>query len=280
MVQLEFCYQINTWQLKGVPFKDHLYVPEVHPVTGAGFCEREDDGHVFKVLLFLCFRASHVILLQRIGQSLRQGGPFDIRLERFEEAVHDTSSGLTYSALSGVRKQSVQDVERLFGDSLIQWMEKKGYLVEAKHLRVIRNWRRASDEQGLSDEQRSHFNNELLNYILDELMPWHKNEGSRDFSLIEVNQYARLTLIICMAITMISNRSINNIKGFSRETLVALIANIESREWRRQLCEKNGLPGEHPRASSSDDVECFFSILRDNAGKDFTLKQVCDIKCL
>ena len=54
LAQLEFQYQINTWQLKGVPFKDHLYVPEVHPVTGVGFCEREDDGHVFKVLLFLC----------------------------------------------------------------------------------------------------------------------------------------------------------------------------------------------------------------------------------
>lgn len=61
---------------------------------------------------------------------VRQGGPFDVQLERFEEAVHDTSSGLTYSALSGVRKQSVQDVERL---CLIRWME-KGYLVEAKHL--------------------------------------------------------------------------------------------------------------------------------------------------
>ena len=78
-----------------------LYVPEIHPVTGVGFCEREDDGHVFKVFLLLCLRASHVILLQRIGQSLRQVGPFNIQLERFEEAVHDTSSSLTYLALSG-----------------------------------------------------------------------------------------------------------------------------------------------------------------------------------
>ena len=193
LAQLEFHYQINAWQLKGVPFKDHLYVKEVHPITGVGFCEREDDGHVFKVLLLLQYSsASHVIFLQRIGQSLRQGGPLDIHLERFEEALHDTSSGLTYSALSGVRKQSVQDVERLFGNSLIDWMEKKGYLVEAKYLRVVRNWRRASDERGLSDEQRSHFNNELLDYILDELMPWHRDEGFRDFSLMEVNQYVNI----------------------------------------------------------------------------------------
>lgn len=30
-------------------FKDHLYVPEVHPDTQMMFCEREDEGHVFKV---------------------------------------------------------------------------------------------------------------------------------------------------------------------------------------------------------------------------------------
>jgi len=62
--------------------------------------------------------------------------------------------------------------------------------------------------------------------------------------------------------------------------LVALIANIESREWRQQFCEKNGLPDDHPNASSSDDVECFFSVLQDNVGKDFTLKQVCDLRAL
>jgi len=81
---------------------------------------------------------------------------------------------------------------------------------------------------------------------------------------------------------MITYRNVSNIKGFSRETLVALIANIESREWRRQFCLSNGLPGKHPRASTTDDVECFFSVLRDSVGKDFfsvvkdfTLKEVC-----
>ena len=51
LAQLEYRHQINSWQMKGVPFKDHLYVPEIHPITGVGFCEREDDGHVFKVYL-------------------------------------------------------------------------------------------------------------------------------------------------------------------------------------------------------------------------------------
>ena len=37
---------------------------------------------------------------------------------------------------------------------------------------------------------------------------------------------------------------------------------------------ENNIPMEHPRASTTDDVECFFSVLRDNVGKDFTLKEV------
>ena len=66
--------------------------------------------------------------LQRIGHSLRQGGHNDIQLQRFEEALHDSSSGLTYIALCGIRKQSVEDVERLFSEDLIKWMDGKDTL--------------------------------------------------------------------------------------------------------------------------------------------------------
>lgn len=70
------------------------------------------------------------------------------------------------------------------------------------------------------------------------------------------------------------NRPISSVKGFTRETLSALMVNIESREWRREFNTNNNLPSEHPRASTTDDVECFFSILRDMVGKDFTHKEV------
>lgn len=49
LAQREFTYIVNEWHRKGIPFRDHLYVPEVHPDTGVEFCEREDEGHVFKV---------------------------------------------------------------------------------------------------------------------------------------------------------------------------------------------------------------------------------------
>lgn len=71
-----------------------------------------------------------------------------------------------------------------------------------------------------------------------------------------------------------SCREICGIRGFSRETLVALIANIESRDWRRSFALRENIPPEHPRASTTDDVECFFSVLRDTVGKHFTLKEV------
>ena len=59
--------------------------------------------------------------------------------------------------------------------------------------------------------------------------------------------------------------------GFTREVVTALAADIETREWRR--CNITQGP-ENPRASTTDDVECFFSIMRDQIGLNFTLKQV------
>ena len=40
----------------------------------------------------------------------------------------------------------------------------------------------------MKDAQRSQYNNDFLNYVLDELMPWHKQPQHWDFSLLEVNQ--------------------------------------------------------------------------------------------
>lgn len=61
-----------------------------------------------------------------------------MQLERFDEAVHDESTRLTYTALSGERKQSVEDVERLFSQEMVDWMETKGYSGEIEYLRAVR----------------------------------------------------------------------------------------------------------------------------------------------
>ena len=71
-----------------------------------------------------------------------------------------------------------------------------------------------------------------------------------------------------------THREINNVRGFSRETLLALTTTIESREWMRRKYAMEGRTPEHPRASSTDDVECFFSQLRSMIGSHFTVKEV------
>ena len=69
-------------------------------------------------------------------------------------------------------------------------------------------------------------------------------------------------------------RSLSGALGFSRETLVALVTNIEGREWHRRESASNNYPLEHPRASGTDNMECFFSMMRDTIGQNFTTKEV------
>lgn len=55
-----------------------------------------------------------------------------------------------------------------------------------------------------------------------------------------------------------------DVGGFSRETPVAVTTNIERQEFRQR--QANTRRAEHPCASSSDDVECFFAILHEKLG--------------
>lgn len=71
-------------------------------------------------------------------------------------------------------------------------------------------------------------------------------------------------------------RPLKGICGFTREILVGLVANLESRELRRRENLARKLPPEHPRASSTDDVEGLFSLLHDMLGDIFDLKQFHD----
>ena len=77
-------------------------------------------------------------------------------------------------AITGQRKQSVEDAERLLSSDMADYMNKKGFQFESRYIRALANWRRAHDERGLSELQRCHYNYQLLNFIFDELIPWHK----------------------------------------------------------------------------------------------------------
>ena len=138
-------------------------------------------------------------ILQRIAKCTRNGGPNDIQLQRYVEAMDHEGSGLTYPALVGLRKQSVEDAERMFSSTLLKFMEDKGYACEANYIRAVLGWRRACDERGLSELVRCRLNYRMLNYVLKELMPWY--EQTYDFSLLEVNRYAEFCMSVLSSLT-------------------------------------------------------------------------------
>ena len=72
---------------------------------------------------------------------------------------------------------------------MVDWMETKGYTCEAEYLRTVHGWRCACDEKGLSSMECSQLNND---YILDELMPWYRDDNMRDFNLLEVIWYVHV----------------------------------------------------------------------------------------
>ena len=80
-------------------------------------------------------------------------------------------------------------------------------------------------------------------------------------------------LLLVLICSMVLFRSLHGVRGLTRESLIALTTNIESREWRRRELVNAGVHPEHPRASTTDDVECFFSVMRDMVGKHFTVRE-------
>ncbi|XP_028416819.1 uncharacterized protein LOC114541027 [Dendronephthya gigantea] len=218
-------------------FYNFMYQPEKDVRTNEYVHHREDHNH----------------LLKRVISRVREGyiPNFDLRCLR--EALCDPSTGLTYEALTGKNKQSVPDCERMISQGVIQFLNTRGYSNEARVLEIFRHWHLAADGRGISEEVRFSYLKEMKDWILDDWMPWHNADN--DYSFLDVN------------------RPIKGICGLTRELIVGLTANLESRELRRIEYIKRGLRPEHPRASSSDDVEGFVALLHKVLGLAFDLKQ-------
>ena len=75
----------------GRDFSQHLYIPEFDQEIGEFFHERDDHNHILK----------------RIANCLRAGSIPGINFKYFVGALHDSRTGLTKTALTGVNKQSV-----------------------------------------------------------------------------------------------------------------------------------------------------------------------------
>lgn len=166
-----FRKKVQEFKEEGVDFSTHLYVPQVDPVTSLVHHERADYNH----------------LLKRIAHHLREGGYDAFQYEAFADVLADPLSGHTRAALVGKQKQSVKDAERVLSYHVVDSLRRHEYNAEADYVRIIAQWHEASDGRGLSQFQRSQYNYEMLNFILDEWIPWRKD--TYDFATVDINRY-------------------------------------------------------------------------------------------
>ena len=166
----QFRCDVQYWKDQGVDFSVYMYVPEVDPITGDFHHERADHNH----------------LLKRIAKHTRDGNNSELIYERFDEAMCNPMTGLTHVALVGSRKQSVPDAEKLLSFHVAKFFKDNHYLAEAEYVETIALWHKASDGHGLSQLQRCRQNYQMLNYILDEWIPWHQD--NYDLSTLDINK--------------------------------------------------------------------------------------------
>lgn len=167
---------IKEYAQEGVNFQDHLYVPEIDTTTGEYFHEREDHNHVLK----------------RITACTRAGSIPNVDLRAFVECLHSPNSGLTYTALTGQHKQSVPDCEKMFSRGVVEFFEENNFPEEARFVSLVRNWHKANDGRGLTEETRRLYNLAMLDFILEDWMPWYW--FNRDYSVMDVNRLSKYSL--------------------------------------------------------------------------------------
>ena len=95
----------------------------------------------------------------------------------------------------------------------------------------------------------------MLKWLSSDWMPGYTGNGT-DFRKLDVSRRIQT----------------NHVNGLTSETVVGLIANLTSLELCREEYILRGLPPEHPRSGTSDDVECFISVLHEMLGDIFDLK--------
>ena len=125
-----------------------------------------------------------------------KGGPEGMNLQGFDDAMMDSRTGLTHAALTGERKQSVGDAERMLSFLVAKFLREHGCVREANYVDIVAGWHEAADGRGLTELQRSKRNYAMLNLILDEWMPWHRENS--DLSTIDVNRYYSKKILFFM----------------------------------------------------------------------------------
>ena len=63
LAQFEYSSKVKQYCADGVSFDKHLHIPEEHKLAGNVMCQREDEGHLFKVQFFLVIIFSSIVLV-------------------------------------------------------------------------------------------------------------------------------------------------------------------------------------------------------------------------
>lgn len=79
----------------------------------------------------------------------------------------DLNTGLTQAALTGERKQSVQDAERLLSYHVASFLREHNFINEANYIEVVVGWHEAADGRGITELERCRKNYAMLNMVLD-----------------------------------------------------------------------------------------------------------------
>ena len=91
-----------------------------------------------------------------------------INLCYFRDALHNTSTGLAYEALTGKQKQSVPHCEEIFSRGELEFMQRNGHATQAKFIETVWNWHKAADGRGPSEQTRSQCNKDMLSFLLED----------------------------------------------------------------------------------------------------------------
>ena len=73
-----------------------------------------------------------------------KGGLEGMELKGFDDALMDSSTGLTHAALTGERKQSVGDAERILSFLVAKFLREHGYIREANYIDIVAGWHEAA----------------------------------------------------------------------------------------------------------------------------------------
>ena len=58
LAQAHYTHTVREFSKMGIPFRCHCYVPEMDPITGREFHEREDHTHLLKVIAIHTWRTN------------------------------------------------------------------------------------------------------------------------------------------------------------------------------------------------------------------------------